>query len=294
MKRLVLTAVATLISSSVLAQTTIRPPTPDQPPAVPFVAGTVPPQPRLDVQPRATAPLPMPGFGSSLSGDVNALKAQTIRVTPGQNEVVNVSMVQANRVGTPFAAPKAVGIIPEGMIVEAVGQSLYIQMPSTSTDPQSLFVTGSRPNDPVISLILVPQAIPSQTAILQFDVPEPGLQPDQNNEPDNYQQRLIQMMRQAAVNQVPVGMSEAALPRAVGRRGPLLIRPEMRYSSATMDQWRYRVESISDEEIELDEAAFWERGVRAVAILPSTRLRKGDHAYVYVISDKTAFQNGAR
>jgi len=235
----------------------------------------------------------MPGFGSSLSGDPSALKAQTIRVAPGQNEVVNVSAVQANRIGTPFSEPRAVGIIPEGMIIEAVGQSLYVQMPAT-TDPQSLFVTGARPNDPVIALILVPQAIPSQTAILQFDVPEPGLRADEAEAPDSYQQRLILMMRQSAVGQVPVGMSDAALPRAVGRRGPLLIRPEVRYSSASLDQWRYRVESISDQEVELDEAAFWERGVRAVAILPTTRLRKGGHAYVYVISDKTAFQNGAR
>jgi hypothetical protein len=114
MKRIVFTAIAAIASSSVIAQTTIRPPLPDQPPAVPFVAGTTPPQPRLDIQPRATAPLPMPGFGSSLSGDVNALKAQTIRVTPGQNEVVNVSMVQANRVGTPFAAPRLLESSPKG------------------------------------------------------------------------------------------------------------------------------------------------------------------------------------
>lgn len=294
MKRIVLSAIAALLASSVFAQTVITPPTGSMPPPVPFVDGATPPQPRFEVQPRATAPLPMPGFGSSLSGDPSALKAQVIRVAPGQNEVVNVSMVQANRIGTPFSAPRAVGIIPDGMIVEAVGQSLYIQMPDTVTNSQSLFVTGSRPNDPVISLILVPQAIPSQTAILQFDVPEPGLRAEEAEAPDSYSQRVIQMMRQAAIGQVPAGMSEASLPRAVGRRGSLLIRPEMRYSNAQLDHWRYRVESLSDRELELDEATFWEPGVRAVAILPSLRLRKGGHAYVYVISDKTAFRNGAR
>lgn len=292
MKRILLAAALALLGGAAVAQhAVIQPPRPDVP-AAPFVTESAPPQPRIDVERRATAPLPMPGFRSTLAGDPSSLRAQVIRVTPGHNEVINVSFVHANRVATPFEAPRAVGIIPDGMLVEAVGQSLYIQMPANTHEPQSLFVTGSRPNDPVISLILSPQAIPSQTAILQFDVPEPGLRSEEAELPDSYSARIIQMMRQAALGQVPVGMSEAALPRAVGRRGPLLIRPEVRYSSTSMDFWRYRVELVAGEEIELDEAAFWERGVRAVAILPNLRLQRGQHAYVHVLSDKSAFVAG--
>lgn len=244
-------------------------------------------------QPRADAPLPMPGFRSNSGGGrADMLKANVLRVVPGRNEVIAVSMVQPNRIATPFKSPQVVGILPPGLIVKPVGQSIYVQMPEDSEESVALFVTGEEEGAPVISLILAPDAVPAQTAILQLETPEPGLRARQDEadiEPETYQQRLVGYLRDGALGIVPAGMTRASLPNIVGRRGALLIRPEVRYSGSTLDFWRYRVESIADRQIELDEAAFWEKGVRAVSIMPRLRLNRGEHTTVFVISDKSVF-----
>ena len=64
--------------------------------------------------------------------------------------------------------------------------------------------------------------------------------------------------------------------------------PEKRYSGQHLDVFKYRVENVGQEEIELAEPSFYRDGVRAVSIYPVIKLRKGMSTSVFVLSDKAA------
>ena len=59
-------------------------------------------------------------------------------------------------------------------------------------------------------------------------------------------------------------------------------------SGQHLDVFKYRVEIVGPEEIELAEPSFYRDGVRAVSIYPVIKLRKGMSTSVFVLSDKTA------
>lgn len=228
----------------------------------------------------------LPGLGL-MPGDKQATKANVVRVSSDRNEIIYVSAEYPNRIATPYADPKVID--DDKAVVKAVGQSIYVTPKSDA--PITLFVSGPSPNDPVVSLTLVPKNLPSQTIILQLDEPlaAVGAKPEEEAPSDNvYTDRIRYVMRQIALGKTPEGFAEGALPRAVARMDQLMVIPEVRYSGSSYDVYRYRVENVSDVTVEMDEQDFASDGVRAVAIFPNAILDKGQSTSVFVMADKTA------
>jgi conjugal transfer pilus assembly protein TraK len=228
----------------------------------------------------------LPGLGL-MPGDKQATKANVVRVSSDRNEIIYVSAEYPNRIATPYADPKVID--DDKAVVKAVGQSIYVTPKSDA--PITLFVSGPSPNDPVVSLTLVPKNLPSQTIILQLDEPlaAVGAKPEEEAPSDNvYTDRIRYVMRQIAQGKTPEGFAEGALPRAVARMDQLMVIPEVRYSGSRYDVYRYRIENVSDVTVEMDEQAFASDGVRAVAIFPNAILDKGQSTSVFVMADKAA------
>ena len=223
----------------------------------------------------------LPGIGT-MPGDPRYMKTNVVPVRSDRTEVIYISNQYANRISTPFNTPRAVDTKDAEVTPE--GQSLYV-LPK-SDKPVALFVTGGNPGDPVVSLTLVPKAIPPQTIVLQMDTP--STPKDEEALPESYTGQIRYIMRSVALGRAPEGYSEGALPKAVARMGDLVVVPETRYSGSHYDIYRYRVESVAGEDIELQEASFYQDGVRAVGIFPNLRIKKGEVTSVFVVADKSA------
>ncbi len=240
--------------------------------------------------PRAGVPeTVLPGVGV-MPGDSPELQSNVIQVSSDRTHIVNVSGTLTNRIATPFQNPTA--ILLDGVAtVDAVGQSLYVA-PNGSPDPISLYVTGDGPNDPVVSLTLVPRSMAPQTIVLQLDgASAPSMASDgrvDNAQSDVYTERIVATLRSLALGKVPSGYAEGALPKAVANMGRVAAIPLARYSGPSFDVYRYRVESIVDGVVEMEESAFWTNGVRAVAFYPSGTVSRGKPTQVFVIADKSA------
>ena len=243
----------------------------------------------LDVSLRRDEKISLPGVGV-LPGAKTTIPQDVVRAVDGKNQVVVVSNAFANRIATPFSTPTVVGIYSDDQVtIKPVGQSLFVQF--KKDDPLALYVTGNTPGDPVISLTLVPKPIPAQTVLVQVDekahaAPLAAAEADRKD-PASYTDKLVTTLRTAALGQAPVGFVEAPLPKATGRIGELIVTPEIRYSNAVLDVYRYRIQTSTTEPVELDEASFDADGVRAVAFFPSGKVRPGESISVFVVSDKT-------
>lgn len=248
-------------------------------------------KPKIEVPARKVERLPLPGVGV-LPGAKTTSPQDVVRAVEGKNQVVAVSNAFANRIATPFRAPKAVGIISETHVtIQQVGESLFVQF--KHDEPLALYVTGTDPGDPVISLTLVPQPIPAQTVLVQINEAAhsapiaAAAEASNRKEAASYTDKLVNTLRSAALSKSPAGFVEAPLPKATGRIGALIVTPEVRYSNAHMDVYRYKIETTGNDSVELDEASFDAEGVRAVAFFPSGKIRRGESVVVFVVSDKT-------
>ncbi len=234
----------------------------------------------------------MPGVGV-LSGSPAVFNASVIRVSANRNEVVYVSSAYANRISTPFHSPKIVGALPDGYneeTIKIVGSSIYFPAVEQSL---AVFITGSDPGDQVISLTLMPKSIPAQTVSLMLDGGEnPTADRKSDATPGSYTEALVAKFRSIAMGKVPQGFSSSNMSPAIARIGSLIIIPEQRFSGQKLDIYLYRVENAEKGIVELSETAFYENGVRGVAIYPNLKLDGGESTYVYVAADKTASDAG--
>lgn len=225
----------------------------------------------------------LPGVGE-IPGYKDYFKPVVIRASTTKTEVIDISNEFQNRISTPFAVPKVIDQSKSN--IEKLGQSIYIKPVDSS--PITIFITGSSPNDPVISLTLVPKSIPSQTLLLQLDKTDGNGIPVEDERPlsDGYSDGLRFLFRQVALGKVPPGYAEAPLPSAIASVRGMTVRPVARYSGPKTDLYAYQVEGASEAAVELEENAFMQQGVRAVAFFPTSTVRRGEATMVYVLSDK--------
>lgn len=250
-----------------------------------------PPGPKHGVQAQT-----LPGVGV-MPGDSPDLENNVIRVSSDRTQIVNVSGTLTNRIATPFEKPKAI-LLDGAASVKAVGQSLYIA-PNGNPAPISLYVTGNGTNDPVVSLTLVPKSMPPQTIVLQMDGPinpaSGGAQASgrkENTQSEVYTESIVATLRSLALGKVPQGYAEGILPKAVANMGSVVAIPLARYSGPYFDIYRYRVEAIVNGALEMEESAFWAKGVRAVAFYPTGVIAKNKPTQVFVVADKSATEVG--
>lgn len=234
----------------------------------------------------------LPGVGK-LSGSPAVFNASVVHASVDRNEVVYVSSAYPNRFSTPFRHPMLVGALPEGYTedtIKVVNSSMYF--PSVEK-PLAIFITGNDPGDQVVSLTLMPKDIPAQTVQLMLDGAE-GLQPDRKSDaaPNSYTDALVAKFRSIAMGRAPQGFSSAKMPPTIAKAGTLVIIPEERFSGQKLDIYRYRVENTGKGAIELAETAFYENGVRGVAIYPNLKLDAGESTYVFVAAEKGSSDAG--
>lgn len=226
----------------------------------------------------------LPGVGK-LTVDARLTHASVIRTTGDGTETVLISSRFPNRLATPFEVPRVIGKTTAEVVKD--GTSLFIS--PTGDEPFSIFVSGSNPGDPVISLTLIPKDIPSQILQLQIDSSQGVTRKAPKSA--SYTQQIVDLLRQVASGKVPEGYSEGVMPNFVARqvKNGLVILPVMRYSGTNLDIYKYKVENNQDD-VELSETSFYQKGVKAVSIYPNLILRKGETTNIYVLADKSVLE----
>lgn len=250
----------------------------------------LPPVPTADKRIKPVEAQPLPGLGL-MPGTKEELRTNVVRVGSDRNEIVYVSSVLPNRISTPFAEPRSVDQQPGDVDISPVGQSLYVTMKPTGKSV-ALYITGSNPNDPVISLTLVPKEMPPQTIVLQLDKNqvETGGSAEATHAPDSnvYTDNIRYVLREAALGKTPEGFSEGPLPASAANIGNVVAYPKVRYSGPTYDIFRYTLVGTSPNDVDLEEGTFYSDGVRAVSFFPTATLSKGKTTEVFIVSDKSA------
>jgi conjugal transfer pilus assembly protein TraK len=259
--------------------------------AAPAPLVTPPPGNKSVLPPSTQTALPamqtqLPGVGT-IPG-AKRLGPNTVRVTENVVEEVMISMAFPNRISTPFVNPRVVD--SSGSEITKDGGSVYIKPVNAS--PVAIYVTGDRPGDPVISLLLKPTDVGPQTVVLQLDEKQKqsaaiaaAAVEAAPTTPQAYTTKLVDIMKQVATGAAPHGFSGGPVPVSVGRMGDLMLRTETRYSGSNMEVHTYWVTNIAQRELALDESMFYADGVLAVAFFPETQLVPSGGTRVMVIAE---------
>jgi conjugal transfer pilus assembly protein TraK len=250
----------------------------------------LPPVPKTaDLRTKSVEAQPLPGLGL-MPGNKEESRTQVVRVGSDRNEIVYVSSLLPNRISTPFAEPRSIDQQEADVDFSTIGQSLYATMKTGK--PVAAYITGANPNDPVISLTLVPKEMPPQTIVLQLDKAqaETGGKSESDSAPDNnvYTDHIRYCLREVALGKTPEGFSEGTLPSAAANIGNVIAYPKVRYSGPDYDIYRYTILGTTPNDVDLDEGTFYSEGVRAVSFFPTATLRNGKTTEVFIVSDKSA------
>lgn len=213
----------------------------------------------------------------------------TIRVSPGITYGVTVSGVAPNLFATPFNDPKL--IVGDRTYARRFTHGHDIFIGATPSFPVGVYITGSNPEDPVVSLTLIPEKIPAKIYRLQF----PGFVPHRAPvipDRDAYASRMVDLMRDAVLDQIPGSY------RASRRIPPLkaIIPLEWQAKSAWLGS-NYEIVSylITDhlhQPVTLAENSFYTKGVLAVSLYPHHKLYPGESTMLYLVETLPASKEG--
>lgn len=221
----------------------------------------------------------VPGLGHVFVDD-KLTRSNVVHISRDGTEIALISSKFPNRISTPYEHPR---IIDESTVTYTTdGSDIYLV--DHVEKPLAIFIKGD-PDDPVASITLMPRDIPSQTIILQMDEKN-ATRAVREAKVDTYEQQVTDLLRTVVSGRVPEGFSEGRMASILGQKGDLSIIPEVRYSGAYLDIYRYRVEN-NGSQVELSESAFYQKGVRAASIFPRAVLKRGDNTWIYLIADKS-------
>jgi conjugal transfer pilus assembly protein TraK len=223
----------------------------------------------------------------------NVQTRHLIKVKPGVNEIITISLGHTNRVLMPFDNPRIRTTSNAGFEVE--GRAVYI----TSNDegrPVTAFINDADNPELALSLTFVPKRMPPMEVELQID--SQGLftayRPSQKakawEESQPYVETLRELLREVAIGKTPQGYSLNDRPAESQmfdgcRQSGLLF--DFR-DGQVLEGHRLRVnigivENRSGQLIELREPACSGADVRAVAAWPNPLLQPGEKSEVYVV-----------
>lgn len=258
---------------------------------------SAPPPAKVDLSPVPASATPhsaqLPTVQTRLPGvgvipGAKRIAANTVRVSENTVEEVMVSSAFPNRISTPFANPRVID--SSGSDITKDGGSVYIK-PANSA-PVAIFITGDRPGDPVVSLLLKPAEVGPQTVVLQLDdrlrqsasVAAAAAEASTLT-PQTYSTKLVDIVKQVATGITPRGFSGGLVPTSVGRMGDLMLRTETRYSNSSMEVHTYWITNITQRELTLDESMFYADGVLAVAFFPEVQLAPSNSTRVLIVAE---------
>ena len=226
-----------------------------------------------------------------LKKDDPSLKPFVIHTRNGVNEIVRMSSKLLNRIATPFAKP--VVIDTSSSMAKVVGSDVYF-MPA-GDQPIGLYIVDSSNTSQSISLTAIPSgAIPGQSVIVKMEdlrttanVTAASEEESEISTPraSDYAGFIRSLMSQAVRGKV-TGFNPVPLEGGVARMGPLVVTPEIAFSGASVDLYRYQIVNKSTETVDLIETAFYRKGVKAVSFFPNIALKPDQSGYVFLLADK--------
>jgi conjugal transfer pilus assembly protein TraK len=227
----------------------------------------------------------LPSIGTATP---STIKQNIVRISEGQNELVYVGLGFPNRIATPFANPQAIGA--NTVDFTRIGRDIYL-IPDNET-PIGVFIADKEDTGRVATLTLIPKAgLPGQNILLVLDgatsggPANPKIVKQEMAEPAaDHVDGIKQLMRVFVQGAVPPGYQEGTLKVGAARVGQVAVVPEKVYTGTGRNMYRYRIENVGREPIELNEASFSENGVHAVAFWPRARLAPTETTTVFILT----------
>ena len=85
-------------------------------------------------------------------------------------------------------------------------------------------------------------------------------------------------------------MARCCATRAWSQHGPLpcplQVTPEIAFTGASVDLYRYQIFNKSGQNVDLTETAFYRKGIKAVSFFPNIALKPEQSGYVFLLADK--------
>jgi conjugal transfer pilus assembly protein TraK len=226
-----------------------------------------------------------------LKKDDPSLKPFVIHTRNGVNEIVRMSSKLLNRIATPFGKP--VVIDTSSSMAKVVGSDVYF-IPS-GEQPIGLFIVDQANTSQSISLTIIPSgAIPGQSVIVKLEDLRASNSVAALSEEEaeittprasDYMGFIRSLMAQAVRGKVP-GFNPVPLEGGVARMGPLQVTPEIAFTGASVDLYRYQIVNKSGQNVDLTETAFYRKGIKAVSFFPNIALKPEQSGYVFLLADK--------
>ena len=226
-----------------------------------------------------------------LKKDDPSLKPFVIHTRNGVNEIVRMSSKLLNRIATPFGKP--VVIDTSSSMAKVVGSDVYF-IPS-GEQPIGLFIVDQANTSQSISLTIIPSgAIPGQSVIVKLEDLRASNSVASLSEEEaeittprasDYMGFIRSLMAQAVRGKVP-GFNPVPLEGGVARMGPLQVTPEIAFTGASVDLYRYQIFNKSGQNVDLTETAFYRKGIKAVSFFPNIALKPEQSGYVFLLADK--------
>lgn len=223
----------------------------------------------------------------------------TVRVRPGVNEILPISLGQLNRLRTPFAQPTIKTSNDEHLTYEReLGGLMFIS--ATSPQPVGVYIYEEGAPDPAMSLTLLPcggaeqlppvditltfEGAPDDVAIARAPVAAQAIAWEQRSP---YVDTIKALFRHLALGEVPAGYGLQALRRehplmpACDLQG-LDIMPAQLLEGGAVLVLVARVHNRGGAAIAIDESACAAPGVLAVAAWPEVLLAPGQATELFI------------
>lgn len=221
-----------------------------------------------------------PGLGV-MPGDPAIVRNKSVKAGVDRNEMLYIAIDYANRISTPFLNPQVID--KSDSDIQIVGQDVYIK--PVSVKPIALFITDDTARQ-TISLTLVPKSLPAQTINAVLDNQRAGTEADANV-PTSYQGQIATFLQQAAQEKTPPGFTASRLASSVAGTSEVLVFPQIRYSGAVYDIYKYQLVSKSMTTLDLREENFYtDNNIRAIAFSPDAALSPGGSTTLFILKDK--------
>jgi len=221
----------------------------------------------------------------------------TVKMKPGVNEIIPVSLGHMNRIITPFANPKVVGFTDKEFPVE--GSIVYIA--PTKEGPITMFITeADSDGEEALSVTLLPEPRPPREIRLEFEKAFMGRgtafkKAEKWEKGQAYLDTLKQVLRSLALGEIPPGY---------GLRDPIVSDPVVscEMEGVTISPGQVldghsiiavvsSVTNVSDSMIEIDEPSCYYKGVLAASAWPHVHLYPGDRTELYVLFKRPEFED---
>ena len=226
-----------------------------------------------------------------LKKDDPSLKPFVIHTRNGVNEIVRMSGKLLNRIATPFGKPAVIDT--SNSMAKVVGSDVYF-IPN-GDQPIGLFIVDSANTSQSISMTVIPSgAIPGQSVIIKLEDLRASTNISGASEEEaeisaprasDYAGFIRSLMSQAVRGKV-TGFNPVPLESGVAKIGPLQVTPEIAFTGATVDIYRYQIVNKSGEKVDLTETAFYRKGIKAVSFFPTISLKPEQSGYVFILADK--------